>query len=1301
MEKKSLFFIFEKNKYELNKKCDSINDVINFFFSIISCNISDLYFILNGKKINLDKIIKLKDFYLPNKNYIIIYVFNIANKKNRIKQNKNKNIICPKCKNPAIINFDKKTISINDCINGHKISDLTFYEFSDSQNIDEAEIKCNICENSKFLYDYNFYKCSCGLNICPLCIYKHKEHKKIFYDSNYFQCYKHGISFVSYCETCKRNLCNSCESDIIHSNHQIILFKQRELKQNTINKIINDMEELNNKILQFKLEISKLETLFGEIFKYLNNYYDVYIKMNDKILNCCKKLDNFESIINIENYNKKINSILKEINNFFLLDLKHKLQYIVDTYNKIPNNELTIIYNNNDKNIKLFGKKFVETNKDNCYLIIDEKIFNLMENYNFNQSNKEVDIKIKLIEKQLISDFSFMFEDCKSLYSIINAQRFNTSIVNNMSHIFYNCSSLTLLEGIDKWNTFNVKDMNNMFYNCSLLESIPDISNWNTNKVKNMSYMFYGCESLSSLPDISKWNVSNVTNISYMFANCKSLSFLPNISEWSMINIKDISYLCFNCSSLLFVPDILKWVNNISNIDCAFSYCSSLRYFPDITKYIILSKRDLDQLFSISKLSLDSNNNTNIIASASENSNKSKNEDNNKEKYILYNSESIMHKKIERYKINERENNKLMQIFTKYINTENDFITKDNLQQILDLSDPELFNIIFLLFKENYQEMEILKFKDIKDIYYSFLSNDPFVKINLISFLIFKTDEIIKQKEIIIKNIKFFQKSELFDILIKINSTFEQSVYDKLSNANIKEISITRNDFVKLCKKEESFFNNFRFINKVFIGSSKYNPLKNNNLNIICDCDYTKENNIKDYLDSMKRGYDYLTSATKGIFYLTDFIKALKNENINRKMIKIIIGYLNKYTLKDYCRFNDIKYIFSNLNYSVSLTDKKRFLFKMIVTICGKDNKLTDKQINEFLDFDSPVNTLNEKNENNIDKNNQKNDDINTNSEENLNEIKTNEDGEIITDNNNLIEQNSNTNDNVDETNTDMKNSKEINNGNEKRILDENNTENNLKLYGEEEFMNDFDDKFIKIISHLDNFGLLPYKLFRAQTKDKKTKRRLIKNILKNISIDNHEIYLKESFDYCNIFYIVDINFWNSLMNEQEEIPDYINNPRIAEEIIIIKEEDKFYQEENNERMREFEEKERKEMEKREKNKEKKPKEEKGDKNKENKETKDEKKEEETGLNIIENMVTKNGKLKKGLKYKKDFIILCDELYNIIKNNFKFDYEIKLKKIKTIYLITNKKNEEEQSKQNDIKKEEGKNDEMKKEDIKE
>ena len=53
-------------------------------------------------------------------------------------------------------------------------------------------------------------------------------------------------------------------------------------------------------------------------------------------------------------------------------------------------------------------------------------------------------------------------------------------------------------------------------YECKSLKSLPDLSKWNTSNVSYVDHMFYGCESLKSLPDISKWNTSNLTNISYM-----------------------------------------------------------------------------------------------------------------------------------------------------------------------------------------------------------------------------------------------------------------------------------------------------------------------------------------------------------------------------------------------------------------------------------------------------------------------------------------------------------------------------------------------------------------------------------------------------------------------------------------------------------------------------------------------------------------------------------------------------------------------------------------------------------------
>ena len=260
----------------------------------------------------------------------------------------------------------------------------------------------------------------------------------------------------------------------------------------------------------------------------------------------------------------------------------------------------------------------------------------------------------------------------------------------------------------------------------------------------------------------------------------------------------------------------------------------------------------------------------------------------------------------------------------------------------------------------------------------------------------------------------------------------------------------------------------------------------------------------------------------------------------------------------------------------------------------------------------------------------------------------------------------------------------------------------NNESFNEEEFLNSnniFDDLFLKLIPQLKLVELLPYLIFKVKTKDKNIKRRLVIETLKNKNIDNHEKYLEKSFDDCNRFYAIDVNFWDALVDENKEIPDYINNSRIAEEIKLIREEEKFYQEENEELRKE-------QMEKIAKNnkKEKKSKKGKDNKNKENKENKENKKgknkdkeeenkkeedkdkdtkKEENDLeqDKINKIVTKSAKLKKGLKYKEDFIILCDELYNILNNNYKIDYEIKLKKSKHLYLITNKPKKEEKQEQ--------------------
>ena len=63
-----------------------------------------------------------------------------------------------------------------------------------------------------------------------------------------------------------------------------------------------------------------------------------------------------------------------------------------------------------------------------------------------------------------------------------------------------------------------------------------------------------------------------------------------------------------------------------------------------------------------------------------------------------------------------------------------------------------------------------------------------------------------------------------------------------------------------------------------------------------------------------------------------------------------------------------------------------------------------------------------------------------------------------------------------------------------------------------------------------------------------------------------------------------------------------------------------------------------------------------------------------------EKIISKTGNLKKGLKYKKDFFLLCGQLYQLLNTNYKQDYIIKLTKIES-YIDLNKKNKKDNKKE--------------------
>ena len=101
----------------------------------------------------------------------------------------------------------------------------------------------------------------------------------------------------------------------------------------------------------------------------------------------------------------------------------------------------------------------------------------------------------------------------------------------NMSYMFSGCKSLISLPDISKWNTTYTTKMSNLFSQCNSLLSLPDISKWDTSNVKDMSHMFRGCINLITIPDISKWNTSNVINLNHLFYECINLISIPDISK--------------------------------------------------------------------------------------------------------------------------------------------------------------------------------------------------------------------------------------------------------------------------------------------------------------------------------------------------------------------------------------------------------------------------------------------------------------------------------------------------------------------------------------------------------------------------------------------------------------------------------------------------------------------------------------------------------------------------------------------------------------------------------------------------
>ena len=306
---------------ELNNK---IGDIYKRFISKVGIDINSVYFLYSGNKIDnneltIDKLININDREIKKMKIIVESINQIEINEALIESNE---IICPKCKEKAMININNYNIKIYGCKNNHIIDNILFENFENLQMIDISKILCEECKinNKKESYENKFNYClNCKKNICVTCKIKHdKNHKIIDYENKDYICNNHNEGYIRYCEDCKINLCIYCESK--HNNH------------NTIN-IMPDLDKIKNNIKELKENIdifnNNIEKIINKLMKVKENikiYYKIY---NNIYNNYEKRVRNYELFYNINEMNN--NNIIKEIKKINNENnIKNKIINIID-----------------------------------------------------------------------------------------------------------------------------------------------------------------------------------------------------------------------------------------------------------------------------------------------------------------------------------------------------------------------------------------------------------------------------------------------------------------------------------------------------------------------------------------------------------------------------------------------------------------------------------------------------------------------------------------------------------------------------------------------------------------------------------------------------------------------------------------------------------------------------------------------------------------------------------------------------------------------------------------------------------
>jgi len=316
----------------------------------------------------------------------------------------------------------------------------------------------------------------------------------------------------------------------------------------------------------------------------------------------------------------------------------------------------TLLYRiKEEKEIRIFGRIFVENNKRKCKMVIKGKILPLTDEYKVEDKNINI-LKIKLIlmDKYKLN-FREMFYECKSLVRLeINSEEEGdlkleenikeepietNNIINiydndeNVDKYFYpeekiefpnlSVQNIKSNETKNSISTKRMNEINDCNYNYTFISSVNDyefenldpkeqnlyiesplsLKTTNPDTKNNDEIEFLSSENDNptkiSLKKSNKRKLISIINMNNMFSGCSSLISLPSKLNWNTENVLDMSYMFNKCSSLKSLPDISNWnPKNVKYINHMFNQCSSLISLPDISKWKIDNITFMSFLFS-------------------------------------------------------------------------------------------------------------------------------------------------------------------------------------------------------------------------------------------------------------------------------------------------------------------------------------------------------------------------------------------------------------------------------------------------------------------------------------------------------------------------------------------------------------------------------------------------------------------------------------------------------------------------------------------------------------------------------